>query len=73
MHHTLMTITKGAQRLGAYRKRVGLTGRDFAKQLGVSYSGYRNWESGDAPNLRMAIKLNDLAGIPFRAWVQAAE
>ena len=52
--------------LAAARTNVGLTQTQVAKELGVSISTVRNWETGiTTPNVAHAYALCELYGVPI--------
>lgn len=66
-------LTRGAALL---RKKCvpELTQQDLASKVGVSQQAVSNWLSGYARPSRDAMaKLEDLLGIPMRAWTQEPE
>lgn len=47
-----------------YRKRKGLSGREFSELLGIGYSTYMNYENrGNQPPFEILCKMSDILGV----------
>ena len=60
-----------AEKLGAYRKRAGLTQAELAEKLNYSDKSISKWERGDGmPDLLVLCKLADLYDVPLDAFLR---
>lgn len=52
--------------LPAVRVNTGMTQREWADAIGVSFYTVNNWESGKtSPNINQVRKMSELSGIPI--------
>ena len=62
----LMTTERPRIRLNAVRANTGMTQKEWAKCLGVSFYTVNNWETGKThPNSIQLRMMSDLSGIPM--------
>lgn len=58
--------------LREWRVGAGLSSNAAAKRLAVDRGTYVQWESGSGlPSLPLAARLEDVTGIPMRAWTES--
>ena len=55
--------------LKAWQTRMGWSGIEASKRLGVSYATYKNWLAGKNPNSGAAIKLPPLLPLACK-WLE---
>jgi len=65
--------TRGAVLLRGWREREGLTVNAAAKLFQTDRETYARWEGTGIPSLRFLAALEDLAGVPMRSWLEAAD
>lgn len=71
---TKRTVLRPHQRLGRWRRKVGKTQLQAAACVGVAQATWSRWEAGVlTPQLRFAIRLEAVTGIPSMAWVTASQ
>lgn len=70
-----MARTVGHARLDdALRTRRVMTQADLARALHVTPQAVADWLRGDsAPRAELMAKIEDLLGIPMRAWTESSE
>jgi transcriptional regulator with XRE-family HTH domain len=65
-----MKQVKGPEMLRQWRKETGLSQEKLADMLGTIQQTVQHWEcKRRTPGLRMALKLEDVTGIPAGVWV----
>jgi transcriptional regulator with XRE-family HTH domain len=53
----------GSNNIRYYRKKLGISQADIAKELGVSPNSVSKWETGKTmPDLKHAIRLSEILG-----------
>lgn len=68
-----MVSVDAAAELRQWRLDRGFTQREFADLLGTNNQAISDWEVGrKVPQLRSLIAIEDLTGIPIRAWARMA-
>ena len=64
-----MSNTNGATRLRAWMKKNGdMKQKAFAERLGTTQASVSLWLLGRPPNLKFALRIRDLTGIPVEDW-----
>lgn len=67
-------LSDGAKLLRAWRERERLNINAAATRNGIARPAWVKWEAGwCSPNVRTAALLEDLAGVPMRAWTVWSE
>jgi transcriptional regulator with XRE-family HTH domain len=66
-------LSKGASALAA-KLRPEVTAAELARKLGVTPQAVSGWIKGrSVPTPEMLSKLEDVTGIPMRAWTEPVE
>lgn len=67
-------LSRGAEKLADVltpRTEAGFSASDLARKLGVTPQSVSGWIRGKAtPSPDLLVKLEDLLGIPMRAWTE---
>lgn len=58
------------ERLRAWREKHDVTTNAMAVKLGTAWHHVNGYEQGKTPGLAMAVKIEQLTGIPAASWVQ---
>ena len=67
-------MTEGRKLLIEWLDRTGMPAAEAARRAGVSQDAFYGWTAGRrTPDLRCAVALRELTGVPVEAWLSGAE
>jgi transcriptional regulator with XRE-family HTH domain len=67
-------VTQGSAKLADALKPKVMSQAELARRLGVSPQAVSGWVMGNAkPTADLMAKIEDVLGIPMRAWTEPAE